>query len=196
MTLRAPIHPSVWRSLRRTDGAVSVEAVLILPPLFVLFLVCFNFINAYRMQTNITRASYVVGDLLSRQIHIVRDKDVEGLRNVFAYVTSTGADTDIRVSEVLHRVDAELGIDRYEVVWSEATGAMSDMTTANLQDRLDALPSLSPNERVTVLEGSVLYAPTFHIGIAPYRMTSFTVTSQRYAGQLCIEIAGGGSSCD
>ncbi|WP_308915359.1 hypothetical protein [Jannaschia sp. LMIT008] len=179
------------RFLRCERGAQNIEAVVMFPALILFFLITFTFYDAYRTQTVVTKSGYVMGDLLSRETGTLDTTDLDGMRDVFSYLTFTQGDgTQIRVSEVTRRVDVVNGIDEYMICWSHGTGTLVDLLDTDLPQIIGRIPVLTPNERITVLETFTPYRPPFKVGISPFVMESFVVTRQRYAGQL--RFGGGG----
>lgn len=183
-------------------GAVSVETVIMLPVLILFYVVSFVFYDAFRTQANITRTGYVVGDLLSREAE-VRQRDIDGMRNVFALLTHARGAVDVRVTEII-RPSGHDDWD-YEVAWSRPSSSSSrgEMTGAELAALLAPppgepvpLPRLSPNERVVIVESFLRYQPPLNVGLTTYWMDSLVVTRPRYDTQLCWVDEDDISSCD
>lgn len=175
------------------DGLVSTEAVIILPILILIYMAGFVFFDAYRARTVLTKSGYVVGDLLSRQVESVEPHDIAGLSDMLAYLTFTPT-SEVRVTQVLRRVDADAGIDSTVVVWSHPSGSRPPIDAGGLSAMMPRLPSLAPNESVTVVETFVPYRPPLDVGIPAYTMETLVVTRPR-AGELCFEPSPGDIRC-
>lgn len=173
------LHPSLRRFLSSETGSLSIEAVIMLPVLVLFFLVSFTFYDAYRTQTVITKSGYVVADLFSRSSQAVTTADVDGMGEMFQFMTRGRNESFIRVSRVTRVVDAANGIDEYVAEASYATDGRAPMSAAELTANLARIPVLSPNTSVTVVETYSPYVPPFFIGLNAYTMESWTVTPQR-----------------
>lgn len=171
-------------------GSLSIEAVIILPVLVLFFLVSFTFYDAYRTQTVITKAGYTIADLLSRNPQTVNTTDVDGLWDIFQFITRGRDEGFIRVSRVIRFVDTANGIDEYRVEASYATGDQAAMTSTELTANLARIPILAANSTVTVVETYSPYVPPFFIGLDAYTMESWTVTPQRSGNPIATNFPG------
>ncbi|UWQ20028.1 TadE/TadG family type IV pilus assembly protein [Jannaschia sp. W003] len=178
MRLPRPVR-ALARSLRDERGSIAVEAVIILPVLVLFYLVSFTLYNAYHKQTVVTKAGYTLSDLLSRQNAPVTANNIDGMRDVFAYITRDGADAQIRVTHLTRYVDTTAGLDEYRIIDSYGTGDVGQMSQAQLDRDLLRVPNLASNEHVTVIETFSPYTPPFFIGLDSYQMESFVVSRQR-----------------
>ena len=173
-----------WRSLLRQwrDGeraAISVETAVMLPLLVFLYLTTWVYFDAYRKRAILEKASFTVGDLLSRQTDTIHDADIEGLRDLFAFIASTGETSWLRVSEIT-RVTA----DDWDVEWSYATGRNPILRDSHLERVAADLPEITVGARVIIVQTHTRYFPVFNVGLPHRVMTTFTPTRTRYAGQL------------
>jgi hypothetical protein len=169
---------SVRTALREERAALSVEAAIILPVLFSLYMAGYAFFDGYRREATLTKASYAVGDLLSRRTAEVSPAYLEGLQDLFEFVTGAPDATTMRLTQV-RRVG-----DRLRVEGSYATDGGSPMTDARLQSVLDQIPPLADQELIVLLETTVSYARPLAIGLAARRAEALIVTRQRNGGQL------------
>jgi Flp pilus assembly protein TadG len=189
---------SLWSSLTQRarsawsdeTGSISIEAVIILPVLVLFFLVSFTFYDAYRTQTVITKAGYTVADLLSRNPNTVDTDDVDGLSEIFQFITRSRNESFIRVSRVTRFVDVAAGIDEYRVDASYATNGYDAMSALELTGNLARIPVLAANTSVTVVETYSPYVPPFFIGLEAYTMESWTVTPQRSGNPIATNFPG------
>ncbi|MBM2577825.1 hypothetical protein JQC91_16075 [Jannaschia sp. Os4] len=159
-------------------ASISMETAIVLPFLAFVYLQTFTYFDAYRKQAQLTKAGYAIGDLLSRQTDIDVN-DIEGLRSVFGYITSTGEDSWMRVSEF--RKDED---DGFSIVWSKTTGGNPNLTDAYIDRVQDDLPNIRPSERVVMVETYTRYRPPFNVGLPNRIIKSSTITRTRFAGRL------------
>lgn len=165
-----------WKS---TDAAVSIETVLVMPVLMFFFVSSFVFFEAFRKYNQTVKAAYTVGDALSRKMNSVTQAEMEGLGDLFNYLTFNSEDTAwLRVTEVQRKASG------YEVRWSYATDGKPLRTNATLSELMPRIPELSTDERIVVLETYSIHQPVIDIGIQPQMFQNIIVTKQRFASFL------------
>ncbi|MGB3408407.1 MAG: hypothetical protein WBA67_13035 [Jannaschia sp.] len=167
--------------LRDDRAALSIEAAIMLPLLAVLYVTGFGYFDAYRREAVLTKATYTMGDLLSREEGTITPFDLEGLQDVFEFLTFSEGDTWLRTTEVRRTGDS------VAVTWSYATDGNQVMTTARLQGYLNQIPSLADGERVVLTESFTDFEPVFNIGLTDRTFTRFITTRQRYAPRLDLD---------
>jgi hypothetical protein len=158
------------RFARAEDAAVSIEAAIILPVLLFLFLLGFTAFDAFRREAVIAKATYAVGDILSRTDadEATSPSEIEGLEDVFELISFAGAgNADLRVTEI-RRVADDL-----RVIWSYGTDGQEVLDDDRLDAFLDRIPQLENNERILAVESFANYTPPFDIGIGSRRLAHF-----------------------
>ena len=168
----------VSRFARDERAALSVEAAVMLPLLAALYVAGIVWFDALRREAAITRASYVVGDLLSRRTGTVTVTDIEGLKAVFETMTGTQNRTWIRVTELIRCTDG------LRVAWTHATDDKPVMTQNRLSGHLSQVPALSEGERIVITESFSDYDPVFNVGLDKRLAATFTPTRTRSGGRL------------
>lgn len=172
--------PMRLRGLRADErGAVSIETTLILPILVFLYLMTYAYFDAYRQQGLLTKAGYAAADMLSRQTAEVGPDDMEGLRNIVAFMSASGDDTWLRISEIEPQ-----GPDQYDVRWSYATGGNMKLRESYVPRIAPKLPELASGERIVVVETFTLYEPPFSVGIPNEVLHTVSPARSRYGGPL------------
>ncbi|SFI86610.1 TadE/TadG family type IV pilus assembly protein [Jannaschia pohangensis] len=142
---------------RDERGSMSIETVLTLPLMILMFIIGYQYFDAYRREVAITKASYAVADLLSRRQDLVTPFDLEGLTTVFETLTfSTDERTYMRFSEV--RREAGGGL---KVIWSYATDEQLALNDLRVQAYLSKIPRLAVNERILLVESFTYDSPRF-----------------------------------
>lgn len=168
------------------DGALSIEAAIMLPVLVFLYVAGFQYFESYRREAEIFKANYAVADLLSRRGDLITPSDLEGLQNVFEAIVAAAPNAAyMRFSEV-RRTD-----DGVVVVWSYATDEQSALSTAALQGYLTQVPTLAPHERATIVESFVYDQPFFAVGLEDRIIGNFITVSQRYDARLAFAPGSG-----
>ncbi|WP_371154736.1 TadE/TadG family type IV pilus assembly protein [Jannaschia sp. 2305UL9-9] len=166
------------RFLRAETAAMSIEAAIMLPIMMIMYIGAFSYFDAYRREAVITKATYAIGDLLSREEGTVTAVDFEGLHDLYETITFSEGATRLRFSEI-RRVSGSL-----EVVWSYGTDGSTQLTTATLGSVAAQVPTLLDNERIVVVESFNDYEPAFNVGLFARTQMRFVPTRQRYAARL------------
>jgi len=110
--VKAPL--GAWQKLtaciRREDGSVTTEAVIIMPLLAAFYCATFVWFDAYRQKTLIMKASYAVSDVLSRQEE-VDEPYLDDMRDVLDYMIPSNAPPRMRISLIRSVADANGDVD-------------------------------------------------------------------------------------
>ncbi len=163
------------------SGSVSVEFMLVLPMLFWWYAASFSFFDAFRTHNTSVKASYMIGDILSRQIQVDNDY-LDGMETMLKFMTRIETDVWIRVSSVKYTSD-----QGYSIEWSYSTGTASSLTTAEIYTReLDEnyLPLMASGETVILSETYVPYFPSYDVGLLARTWSNVVVTRPRFTSQL------------
>ena len=86
----------IKKFLHQTQGAIAIEVALILPVLIAIIVTCLALYDGFRHYTMTTRASNVLADSISRIEAVLTPEDIEGLLNVFRYMTHQETGTSLR----------------------------------------------------------------------------------------------------
>ena len=97
------LYPTFKRLMRsrfaqREDGSVAIEAVIILPLLFMTFLSLFSIFDAFNQYSANQKAAYTVGDMLSRETAHVDNDYLDGTHQLFDYLTRSPQESALRIS--------------------------------------------------------------------------------------------------
>lgn len=175
-TFRSYGHLS--RFLSDETASLSIEAAIALPLMGILYVGAFSYFDAYRREAVMTKATYAVGDLLSREEGTVTAVDFEGMQDLFELLTFSEGETTLRISEI-RRDDSDL-----EVVWSYGTDGTDILTDALLSGLTGQIPPLVDNERIVVVESFSNFTPVFDVGLTSRTQMKFAPTRQRYSARL------------
>ena len=168
-----------------TRGYVTIEALIAMPILLVLFATSWTFFDAFRQQSISQKANYTIGDMISRETLEIDDTYINSVQRLFYVMTRTGGtnDSDIRISLV--RYDSHN--DRYFLDWSEARGDPQPLNNGQLNNRFrDRLPVMAHMDRVILVETWDRYNPvfTFAEGLTAFDITTYSFTRPRYSPQI------------
>ncbi|WP_422072625.1 TadE/TadG family type IV pilus assembly protein [Tranquillimonas rosea] len=180
-----------------TRGTVIVETVLVLPLLIWMVLAIVVFVDAFRMQTQNIRATYTIGDALSRQLNAVAPSYLEGMQRLYSYQIRRSYPTGLRITVAYY--DAEE--DEHVRVWSCSTGIADDpMTQTDIDAIKDEIPQLADGDTIALIDSWMDYTPPFDMAIGAIearleemRFENRIFVSPRFTGQLKLTDAGSGN---
>ncbi|MEM9710248.1 MAG: hypothetical protein AAF871_15845 [Pseudomonadota bacterium] len=173
---------------RRSDGSLSVEAVLMFPLLAWAYMGMYFFFDAYRQQNINLKAAYTVSDMLSREFEPIDDAYLVGANDVFDFLSYSSTPPAIRVTTF--RYDAD--VDRYMLMDSNSTRGQPDLQQADLDEESfrSRIPIMADDDTVILLETWSNYVPPVKMGLPNVVFDNFIITSPRFTGQLCWEVCG------
>ena len=183
--------PSSKTGLRRfardTDGYVSVEAMIVLPALFLLFAASWVYFDVFRQQAVNQKANYAIGDMISRETEALDDAYIDNAWRLLGLLTKTEVDpnvdihnSDMRITVVKYNANS----DSYQVVWSAARGDYSGLNNGDMNDYKDRLPTMANNGQTVIVETWEDYNPAFRVGLDAFEIKSYSFTHPRYAPQV------------
>ncbi len=164
--------------LRREDGSVTAEALIVLPVLLWAYLGLFVYWDAFRSVNIVQKASYTVSDMLSRSNVGIASSYITGLKKVLEYLIDQNQNSTLRVTSVSWSTVN----NRFEVHWSRTTNAaiMPAQTTGSLQTYAGHIPTMSAGDYVVIVEVQVPYHPAFDVGLGDQLFNEFIVTRPRF----------------
>ncbi len=172
---------------RKTDGTLSVEAIMVFPLLAWAYMGMYFFFDAYRQQNVNLKAAYTVSDLLSREVDVIDWTYITGVNTFLDYLTTSSQATQIRITAVYWDEDA----DQHVLLWSKGTRGKLDLTQAEiLTDYTDEIPVMADKDTAIIVETWSYFDPIVNIGLPSVTFDNLIVTSPRFAPQLCYEVCG------
>ena len=172
-------------SLRREDGTVAIEALIVLPALFALYVAVLVWFDAYRNNTLAMKATYTVSDILSRQ-NSVDEAYMDGLNDLMTYLVPSLIEPRIRITSIIYDED-DPADGKYRLDWSYGTGGLDPLTQEDLDSDTAWMPIMGDDESVIVTETQVLYNTAFNVGWGPQVWDNRMVTRPRFAPRLGLE---------
>lgn len=203
MTIRATLLRRLTapvRAFHRDETAsLSAEAAIIAPLLFWAFLAVYAYFDVYRVKNIALKSNYAISDLLSRETEVIDMDYLNGVADLYNYLTQGGTDTWLRFT-VVHCTDnctEEDGPRTLAVDWSRATDGQPTFSDTDVMTQLnDVIPLIAAGERVIIVETTLDYDAPFAsslTGITDQRFTDIVMTRPRFAPQLCLEGVGCGA---
>ncbi len=178
------------RFMTRDDGSLSVEAVIILPVIFTVFMGTYTYFDAYRAQSRALKANYAISDLLSRDDNVVA-AELQGAGKLFRYLTHTGTESWVGVTVIRCKKNCDKPTRKLVVAWSKDMDLKKHLTTTKLRaSYLDKIPSMYNGEYLIMVETRAAYKPPFGgewTGIYPTTLYDLVVTKPRGSPKVCYE---------
>ena len=179
----------VQRNLKDERGSFSIEAILMFPLLVWAFMALYVFFEGLRESNINLKAAYTIGDLLSRETDIINQDYLDGMNDVYAWLSRSATPVSMRVTVVRYDETA----DDHVMVWSRGVDE-PDMTQEEVDDRVaDHIPILADADTVIVVETWTTYDPLMDIGLVETDVYNLVVTAPRFSKQLLFEGVGDGT---
>ena len=165
----------------RESGSISVEAVLIAPMLFWAIMAGYTFFEAYRQSASNIKAAHTIGDLISRETREINSVYIDSMEEMFSLMVVNEADLKFRVSLVLY----DEATNSHTVNWSAIRGGYTEkLTDANIDQYRDALPPMSDQNTLILVETSNTFVPPFSVGLGNIELDNFIFTRPRFANNI------------
>lgn len=181
-TTDTPRPGPLRRFLKGERGSMTVEAAIVLPLWIWAYTMSFQFFDAFREQTQNTRAAYTIADMLSRELNSVGPSYIDNLHDVFDYLTRSSHPTWLRISSVYF----DSATSSYKIYWSYSTDTTKApvRTSTTINEDADRLPDLETGQTVVVVETSMEYDAIFDFGLDGMDYTNFIATPPRFASKV------------
>ena len=177
---------SRWDFLRREDGTIAIEAMIIMPALFWTYLAMFSTFHTFETYSLNQKAAFTVSDAISRETLPIDSAYLDGAFDLFEYLARSKGSASMRVSVVYF----DAANDRFLLDWSQNRGAVAPLTDADIQSWNSRLPTVPDNERVILVETWNRYDPPFKTGLEEQNIHNFVFNRPRYAPQVCWNTCG------
>lgn len=174
---------SFKRFVRSDAGSVMAETVIVLPVLIWSFLAMFVYWDTFRSMNTVQKASYTISDTISREMLTLPSSYFDGLRDVMNFMIDSDQDVRMRVTSITY----DLANLKFVVLWSYSpSGAMLQLTTADLVDMEGRIPGMANADFATIVETEVDYEPAFNIGLDPMTIQQLIITRPRFVSPTCM----------
>ncbi|WP_170604396.1 TadE/TadG family type IV pilus assembly protein [Ruegeria arenilitoris] len=165
----------------REDGVIAVEALLITPILFWTIMAGYTFFEAYRQSAANIKAAHTIGDLISRETREIDNVYIDSMQEMFGLMVVNHADLKFRISVVLY----DEASDSHTVNWSAIRGGyVEKLTDDNIVNYRDALPPMSDQNTLILVETSNTFIPPFRVGLDNVELNNFIFTRPRFANNI------------
>jgi len=183
------ITQTLRRFMRDETAAVVAEGVIILPTLAWWYVGSLTFFQAYEAKNVNLKAAYTISDMISREDGSVNAAYINGLSDVFTYLTAgSGSNPAIRVT--LLRCSQNCDNDATRVLtldWSYGTNGKAALVDANLPNYKSKIPLKPLGDRVVMIETFMNYSPSFNVGLTDSDFQNTIITRLRFVPILCFD---------
>lgn len=184
------IKQLVRRKIRDEKGSFSVEAILMFPLLVWAFMAMFVFYEGLRESNINLKATYTMGDLLSRETEVINMDYLEGMQGIYAWLSRSARPVSMRVTSVRYDADAD---PQYVMMWSRGVD-QPDLGQADVNENIaQHIPITADSDTVIVVETWTTYDPIIDIGLTDTEIYNLVVTAPRFSKQLRFEGVGDGT---
>jgi hypothetical protein len=177
------IRTQLNRFARDTRASLSIEAAIMVPTLVFTLMFMFTVFDIFRFDATNSKAAYTIGDLLSRETEGVDQAYIDGMKDIFDYIVLSDEDTWIRVSVVRYDGDD----DELKLVWSKGNTGTTALTDETADTIFPAIPQMSEEDIVIVVETFMPYVMPFRVGIGDFSFKNTVITRPRFSSQLNFE---------
>ncbi|MEM8729479.1 MAG: pilus assembly protein [Pseudomonadota bacterium] len=186
----APVRRWLRNFAEDRRGVVSVEFAIMVPLVLWAFMALYVYFDGYRQSSINLKAAYTISDILSRETGIVDEGYIDGMQELFQFLTRSGSDNSIRIS-VISWNQAD---DRYYVDWSSNRDWQdgTDLNDSNIMGYSDKLPVMANSQRLVLVETRNTYAPVFKVGMDDIELENFVFMNPRFVQNVAWD--GGGST--
>lgn len=168
-----------------TDGTLSIETVIVLPLLCLIYVGSFVWFDAFRMQNVNLKATYTIADMISRETEGIDQEYFDGMEAIYDYLTYGDYPTHLRVSIVECTANCDDDATRVlEICWSKASVGRDLLTTTMIQNNRDIVPLFPKGDEIIIAETFMYYAPYWDVGLDDQLFENVVFTAPRMPGQM------------
>lgn len=183
---------SVAQFVRDTRASATVEAVLVLPLLLAWFVGSFVFFDGFKNRNSALKATYTIGDILSRRMQAIDADYVNSLQDLYDALAYTSGSSALRVTSLTWSGK------KHRVLWSASsknTLTVQTNDTVKKSAFKNRIPLMAVGETVILVESFTDYNPAFNVGWSSRVFENFVVTSPRFASCLPWDTGNNIPSC-
>lgn len=128
------------------DGSSAVEFAILLPVLLAVLLGTVTLFDLFRTQQNVEKATFTVGDMLSREQVPITQSRIDGLLSFMRHTVNSASDGGLRISSISKK-NGSLVLD-----WSHTSGTAS---FSSQPIPYDVIPDIAQGDSVILTESFV-----------------------------------------
>ena len=165
---------------RQEDGSASIEALIMAPAMFWVFMAMFSFFHTYQEYSVNQKTAYTISDMISRETLPLDSDYLDGLQDILGYLTHSTGEPAIRVTSLQYNETEK----RFYVHWSRARGFVSPVLDEDVVNWTSRVPVLSDGEYIVITETFSRFDPPFKVGLLRQDIDNFVFTRPRYAPRV------------
>jgi hypothetical protein len=183
------LRSAIRKSVEEERGSFSVEAVLMFPMIVWAFMALYVFFEGLRESNINLKATYTIGDLLSRETELIDEAYLNGMNATYAWLSRSAQPVSLRVTVV--RYDA--ATDKHVALWSRGVAGRSNLTQSEVDQKISPrVPIMADASTAIVVETWTTYDPIMDIGLTDTEIHNVVVTTPRFSEQLMLAGLGDG----
>ena len=171
---------NIGRFGRDEKGSASIEAMIMIPMVFWVYLAMFAFFQTYQEYNANQKAAYTIGDMISRETLPLDVNYLNGVQQLLDYMTRSSETASVRVTSLQYN----LAEDRFYVHWSRSRGLRPPVTDADVSTWTSRIPIMPDGEFIVITETWTKYDPPFNVGLGAQDIENFVYTRPRYAPRV------------
>ena len=182
MMTALPFLKSRWQDFARDEtGTIAAESVVILPILAWAYISTFVWFDAFKAETQYTRAAYSVADALSREMTPITPQYLNSMHRMLNFMSDSPDPVKMRVTVVCWSDKRQMYRRASSQVRGGGIASHSHWTLHRMRDHLPVLPV---GDQVIMVETFTRWEPAFNMGLKPKDITNVIVTRARFAPQV------------
>lgn len=182
MSLLADIRNYLGSTARGEKGALSLEAVLVLPFFITTITLAYTYFDGFRQSAANVKAAYTVSDLVSREAVGITDTYVVSMHTLMQRMANNNSEMRMRISLVkYHETDTT-----HTIEWTSDCGFGGGWTEETIDLLAQRLPPMSDQSTLIIVETSNDYDPVLKTGWIEDNFTfdNFVFTRPRFVTDL------------
>ncbi len=168
---------------RKEDGSVSLEALIMMPLLFWVYMAMFSFFQTYQEYNANQKAAYTIGDMISRETLPLDNKYLDGVQSLLGYMTHSSNPPMVRISSLKYSKKNK----RFYVQWSHTRGGARSVKNPDVRSWKWRIPKLADGEYIVITETWTEFDPPFDVGLGRQTISNFVFTRPRYAPRVLFD---------
>ncbi|WP_170381594.1 TadE/TadG family type IV pilus assembly protein [Ruegeria atlantica] len=182
MSLLTNIRQFLGSTARGEKGALSLEAILVLPFFIWTITLAYTYFDGFRQSAANVKAAYTVSDLISREAVGITDTYVASMHLLMQRMANNNSEMRMRISLVKYHEEDE----KHTLEWTSDCGFGSSWSNGTVGQLAERLPPMADQNTLIIVETSNDYDPVLKTGWIEDNFTfdNFVFTRPRFVTDL------------
>lgn len=180
------LPPRLARAARRfargERGAVSVEAIVMVPVLVAVLLSMAAFWDGMRARNAALKAATTVSDAISRETAPIDAAYVDRMGALYAFLAGADGAASLRISVIAGTLDPSGG-EALELRWSAVAGP-GRAPVVDVNEVARHVPTIAVGDQIIVVESEVEWTPPVRTPLVARTFEEVTVARARFVPQV------------